>query len=79
MPNFDGTGPSGQGPLTGRRRGRCRDTKTAKTEKLEIKTVENKETTYGFGRGGRSVAVVVAEVKVARMGNWKKYINKKIW
>ncbi|MDZ7623712.1 MAG: DUF5320 domain-containing protein [Ignavibacteriaceae bacterium] len=54
MPNFDGTGPSGQGPLTGRRRGRCRDTQTAKTEKLEIKTVENKETTYGFGRGGRS-------------------------
>ncbi|NLZ30745.1 MAG: DUF5320 domain-containing protein [Methanomicrobiales archaeon] len=23
MPGFDGTGPLGRGPLTGRRRGRC--------------------------------------------------------
>lgn len=29
MPNFDRTGPQGQGPMTGRKRGRCRDTQTS--------------------------------------------------
>ena len=27
MPNLNGTGPEGKGPLTGRKRGRCRDNK----------------------------------------------------
>jgi len=55
MPNLDGTGPQGQGPLTGRGRGRCQDTKTPKTEKSEAtnENVENKELIYGLGRGGR--------------------------
>ncbi len=55
MPNFDGTGPQGQGPLTGRGRGHCRDIKTSQTEKSEaaIENAENKEVIYGLGRGGR--------------------------
>jgi len=51
MPNLDGTGPQGKGSLTGRRRGRCRDNQT---EKSENKSIENEETVYGFGLGRRS-------------------------
>lgn len=29
MPNFDGTGPQGQGPKTGRGMGKCNDDKPA--------------------------------------------------
>ena len=53
MPNLDGTGRLGQGPLTGRRRGRCRDTQTVQTEKTSEQAGENKEVVYGLGRGGR--------------------------
>ena len=53
MPNFDGTGPQGQGAMTGRKRGRCNDTKTTSTEKTTEQTVENKEVVYGLGRGGK--------------------------
>lgn len=53
MPNLDGTGPLGQGAMTGRRRGRCKDTKTAQTEKTSEQSAENKEVVYGLGRGGR--------------------------
>ncbi|MHB8871483.1 MAG: DUF5320 domain-containing protein [Candidatus Doudnabacteria bacterium] len=53
MPNFDRTGPQGQGPMTGRKRGRCRDTQTSQSEKTTEQTAENKEVVYGLGRGGR--------------------------
>jgi hypothetical protein len=53
MPSFDGTGPLGQGAMTGRRRGRCRDTQTAQTDKISEQAGENKEVIYGLGRGGR--------------------------
>lgn len=49
MPNFDQTGPMGQGPLTGRRRGRCRDSQTQQT----VQSEESNEIIYGLGRGGR--------------------------
>jgi hypothetical protein len=39
--------------MTGRRRGRCRDTQTTQTEKSAGKSSENKEVVYGLGRGGR--------------------------
>jgi len=48
MPNFDGTGPLGQGGMTGRRRGRCRD-----NQKNENQNTESKEVLFGLGRGGR--------------------------
>lgn len=54
MPNLDGTGPLGQGKMTGRRRGRCRDKQTSQAEKSQNKLVENNESVFGFGRGGRS-------------------------
>ncbi len=54
MPNLDGSGPLGQGKMTGRRRGRCRDRQITKTEKSETKSVDNNKSVYGLGRrGGR--------------------------
>lgn len=53
MPNFDRTGPQGQGAMTGRRRGRCRNTQTKQTEKTAGQSSENKEAVHGLGRGGR--------------------------
>ncbi len=50
MPNFDGTGPLGQGSLTGRRRGRCRNNEKSNQQN---QSSENKEIIYGIGRGGR--------------------------
>ena len=32
MPNLDGTGPEGRGPLTGRKRGRCVDKKNTEQQ-----------------------------------------------
>jgi hypothetical protein len=53
MPNLDRTGPNGQGPLTGRKRGRCRDAETVQNVKTENQSGETKEVIYGVGRGGR--------------------------
>jgi len=50
MPNLDGSGPQGQGPLTGRRRGISRDSE--KSESLK-KPEESREVIYGLGRGGK--------------------------
>lgn len=50
MPNLDGSGPQGQGPLTGKRRGHCRDSEKSVALK---KAEENSEVIYGLGRGGR--------------------------
>lgn len=53
MPNFDRTGPKGQGAMTGRKKGRCNEAKTASTEKSTEQSAENKEVVYGLGRGGK--------------------------
>ena len=53
MPNFNGTGPQGEGAMTGRKRGRCKETKTIQTEKTTDQSAENKEVVYGLGRGGK--------------------------
>ncbi len=53
MPNFDGTGPMGQGKMTGRRRGRCCDTQTKQIENTENQTAIKNNIVYGLGRGGR--------------------------
>lgn len=52
MPGFDRTGPQGQGEMTGRRRGRCRDTQPTQIEKSSEQTAQNKEVVHGLGRGG---------------------------
>ena len=49
MPNLDGTGPQGQGPLTGRRRGRCRDSEKSESKRND----EKRDVIIGLGRGGR--------------------------
>ena len=43
MPGYDGTGPAGQGPMTGRRLGRCREGFTGQARPLRL----------GCGWGGR--------------------------
>ena len=53
MPNFDGTGPQGQGAMTGRRRGRCSDEQKTQVEKPDSQSAETKDIVYGLGRGGR--------------------------
>lgn len=63
MPNLDGTGPQGQGAMTGRRRGRCvnNNTKISESQDKEIVQEQNIESTparafgggYGRGRRGR--------------------------
>jgi Family of unknown function (DUF5320) len=52
MPDFDGTGPLGEGPLTGRRKGRCRGSKSKQNE--QQKNPESKTNETGFGKGRRS-------------------------
>ena len=51
MPNFDGTGPMGQGAMTGRRRGRCVNNQTTQTNPSA--QPESNNIVYGLGRGGR--------------------------
>jgi len=51
MPNIDGTGPSGQGPMTGGKRGRCRKLQSQNIQ-TEKQTGEAKEI-LGVGRGGK--------------------------
>ena len=53
MPNLNGTGPHGQGVMTGGERGHCRDTEMEQNEKTEIQNDENNNIVYGLGRGGR--------------------------
>lgn len=48
MPNLNGTGPKGKGPLTGRRMGRCRDKDSSTKE-----STERDDFVYGRGRGGK--------------------------
>jgi Family of unknown function (DUF5320) len=54
MPNLNGTGPHGQGSMTGRKKGCCNDTKTAQTEKSTEQSIENKDVVYGVGGGGKA-------------------------
>jgi hypothetical protein len=51
MPNLNGTGPQGQGSMTGGKRGRCRNLQTQNTQ-AEKQTDETREV-IGVGRGGR--------------------------
>lgn len=53
MPSLNETGPEGRGPLTGRKRGRCRDDKNNQSEMSDNKTDDRNEIIYGFGRGRR--------------------------
>jgi hypothetical protein len=53
MPNLNGTGPGGQGPMTGRRRGRCFNKQSVQGLRTESRSDEIKEVVYGVGRGGR--------------------------
>ena len=53
MPNLNGRGPLGDGPMTGRKKGRCRETQKTLIENAENRQTENKDIIYGIGRGGR--------------------------
>ena len=51
MPGFDGKGPEGKGPLTGRRRGNCSDSENTVEQKTE--SAKSGEEVMGVGRGGK--------------------------
>lgn len=52
MPRFDGTGPKGEGRMTGRCRGNCSDEKTlAEREGEDKTTLLGKPGRLGLGRG----------------------------
>ncbi|MBT5017035.1 DUF5320 domain-containing protein [Candidatus Peregrinibacteria bacterium] len=54
MPNFDGTGPQGQGPLTGRKRGECQSNDLAGPgQGRGCPRMMNRGGGCGRGRGGR--------------------------
>lgn len=49
MPGFDGTGPRGEGPLTGGRRGRC----AGGVSGTVVQSTGQVGVPLGVGRGGR--------------------------
>ncbi|MGE0077131.1 MAG: DUF5320 domain-containing protein [Bacteroidales bacterium] len=57
MPGFNQTGPMGQGPMTGRKMGRCTNYGANRKEQTNDETINNvtsEEITtrgFGFGRG----------------------------
>jgi len=53
MPGFDKTGPEGQGSMTGRKRGLCREDIKETSEKSSTQSSSENEVLYGVGRGGR--------------------------
>jgi hypothetical protein len=57
MPGFDGTGPMGNGPMTGGRRGRCirkaGEARPGDTEQVQTETSDTESPLLGVGRGGR--------------------------
>lgn len=53
MPGFDKTGPMGQGPMTGRRRGYCYNPQPPEKTDSETNTTNEKNIIWGVGRGGR--------------------------
>jgi len=58
MPGFDKTGPEGEGPMTGRRLGRCTGYGAKVRKSSQAENPEDSQENYGrrgfgFGRGGR--------------------------
>ena len=54
MPNFDGTGPDGEGPRTGRQMGNCQDAKRQGQEARPRRGAANRGLGRGTGRGRRT-------------------------
>ncbi|MCC7555971.1 MAG: DUF5320 domain-containing protein [Methanoculleus marisnigri] len=60
MPGFDGTGPQGMGPMTGRRMGRCvlppqppaEGSPAGETNETTQQAPAQQQPVYGLGRGG---------------------------
>lgn len=50
MPRFDRTGPSGQGPTTGRGMGKCRQNDDSKDVNTEERGFFGRTFGFGFGR-----------------------------
>ena len=51
MPDFDGTGPEGKGPSTGRKRGKCRGSSSEPNKKDDGPGSGRR---FGFRRGDRN-------------------------
>jgi Family of unknown function (DUF5320) len=55
MPGFDGTGPLGDGPLSGRRGGRCKGSIALRRASRGAEPIRRGSRMGGFGRGYRNV------------------------
>jgi len=53
MPNFDGTGPMGKGPLTGKGRGGCRKSRSVHAEKSGTQSTDERNIFHGLYRKGK--------------------------
>ena len=51
MPNLNGTGPKGWGPMTGKKLGNCKKPDSDKTGNNETEKTDNDQVMYGPGRG----------------------------
>ena len=51
MPGFNQTGPVGQGPMTGRRMGRCTNYDAGQTPQTDEQNQAPENMQQGFGRG----------------------------
>ncbi|HEX3073452.1 MAG TPA: DUF5320 domain-containing protein [Ignavibacteriales bacterium] len=71
MPNRDGTGPMGQGPRSGRRRGACSGNDNAGQQNGGASS-SSENPILGVGRGGRPRG----GGKGKRFGGWKNQNNQ---
>ncbi|MBX3007325.1 MAG: DUF5320 domain-containing protein [Melioribacteraceae bacterium] len=53
MPNLNGTGPQGQGAMTGRGKGRCSSTQKNQPDKTTEKATDSANVVSGLGHGGK--------------------------
>jgi len=73
VPNLDGTGPQGKGPLTGKRRGLRRDKQSKQIENPENKSDENKEIGSGFNFNRRFRSVSGGKRRKGNKGSGKGF------
>lgn len=76
MPNFDGTGPMGKGPLTGRGRGGCRKNHSVHSERSGARTTDARNIFHGLYRRGELHREGSGRGRNGRFGGIKKDFEK---
>ena len=76
MPNFDGKGPMGKGPLTGRGRGGCRKSQSVRAEKSVVQSADERNIFHGMYRRGELHREGSGRGRNGRCGGIKKGFKK---